>query len=68
MSQPWRPFYTAPQNRPIEVWHVLWKCVLTIEHKELPDTPYPWVSATRDNSWPTEAFTHWRELSSPPEE
>jgi hypothetical protein len=58
--QRWRPISEAPKDRPIEAWHKVWKCAVTIVYRSWGDRS-AWVEKTLTTEWPLEAFTHWRE-------
>lgn len=63
----WRLIETAPKtDDPIEVWHKIWNCPVAVQWRPdfMPGTP--WLEKTKGNTWPEDAFTHWRPASFPP--
>ncbi len=62
---PWQPIDTIPQDRPVDGWHSVWKCPVTIAYRSWGDRN-AWVEKTLTTEWPLEAFTHWRETSKAP--
>lgn len=62
----WQPIDTIPQDRPIDGWHSIWKCPVTVSYRSWVDRS-AWVEKTMTTEWPIEAFTHWRETSEAPE-
>jgi len=63
-DQEWRSIDTIPQDRPIDGWHKVWKCPVTIAYRVDRSA---WVEKTLTTEWPIEAFTHWRETSTAPD-
>ena len=58
----WRPIAEAPDGiAPMQRWHKAWKCVVAVSRNAGRISGVrEWITATRDQSWPEEAFTpHW---------
>ncbi len=61
----WQPIETIPEDRPIQAWHIIWKCPVTIQRRSWGDRS-AWVEKTLTTEWPLEAFSHWMEVPAPP--
>lgn len=60
-----RAMSEAPRDgTPIDAWHVTHGCWITVRHRragEYSDKHCPWIEATGANSWPTCAFSVFRD-------
>ncbi len=65
MRNEWLDIETAPDDRPIQAWHRVWKCPVTIQRRSFGDRS-AWVEKTLTTEWPLEAFSHWMEPTAPP--
>ncbi len=73
----WQPIETAPKDgSKIEVWHKVHKCLITVKYivdkryrpvNKHTKEEFPWLAICGSNTWPEAAFTHWKELSEPPQ-
>lgn len=52
----------------ILMWHQIWGCPVAVQWEPDEDDRdgLPWLTCTRDNSWPVEAFSAWMPLPNPP--
>ena len=65
----WQPIETAPSDlTAIMRWHTIWKCPVAVQRNNGRMPGYPaWITATKDQSWPEEAFTaHWAPIPTGP--
>jgi len=62
---PWMPIETIPEDRPIQAWHITWKCPVTIQKRSWGDRS-AWVEKTLTTEWPLAAFSHWMEVAASP--
>lgn len=55
----WVPISEYPEHEILKVsrWHKLWKCLVSVEHRRAyAENGCEWLSGTKDNTWPEEAF------------
>lgn len=54
----WRPISEAPKDETTIVrWHRIWKCPVAVQRNNERYPGYPeWITATRDQTWPEDAF------------
>lgn len=59
------PIDSAPM---VSRWHKIWKCLVTVQHRRAyAENGCEWLSGTKDNTWPEEAFEpYYMTLPEPP--
>lgn len=60
MQAGWIPIseYPADSIKPILRWHKVWRCLVSVQDRRAyAENGCRWISGTKDNTWPEEAFT-----------